>query len=158
MKSLFIKIVLPLAILSNLLVTKWRFGIVLDGTDEFLYGFPFISRCRGFATSLSTQYFIMELLLNFTMKLLFWGILAILFKMQLLSLKIHKWVVGTFYAVFAICAIFFGVVSNRLDDYYLIKRPFEVEVLDTGYIFLWQSPPDRSNYNQAIELWIEEKY
>lgn len=60
MKTLTLKLVLPLTIILFFGINKWWYVDVIDGTDEIMYGFPFIYTCRAFHTSLASQYFILE--------------------------------------------------------------------------------------------------
>ena len=76
MKKLFITIALPLALISYLVITKWWYAEIFDGVDKFLYGFPFVSSCEG-TFSLSHQYFVLEMTLNFLVRLAFWTILVL---------------------------------------------------------------------------------
>ena len=61
MKRLILRLILPLTLILFAIITKWSYGVIVDGTDEFFYGFPLIYKCDGFHTSLSTQYFLIEM-------------------------------------------------------------------------------------------------
>ncbi|MCB9334928.1 MAG: hypothetical protein H6586_02190 [Flavobacteriales bacterium] len=159
MKKLFITIILPLALISQLVITKWWYGVVLDGTDEFLYGFPFVSRCRGFHTSLSHQYFILEVLLNFLVRLVFWSIVVLAFKKYLTRLRIAPTLVKIFYGITISFVSFFAFVSHEVDDVYLLKRDFNIHVFDSGLMFLWQYPPERETFEKELNDfdWFENQ-
>ena len=65
MKKAFFKTSLPLTIIFFFLFSKIWLVSIDDIGCLYLYGFPFIQSSKGFHTSMSTQFFILEFLANF---------------------------------------------------------------------------------------------
>ena len=154
MKKLLLTLTLPLTILTFGLITKWSYGVVIDGTDEFLYGFPLIYKCRGFHTSLSTQYFLFEMTLNFLTYFLIWLIITYLLNKKW-TVNIPSKITKLFWIGFGIFFTGFIFLTQSLDDRFLVKRDFDVEVFDEG-ISIFGHHPDRENYNDELNEWIEK--
>ncbi len=155
MKKLIFKITLPLTLLLFNIVSMWQYGAVIDGTDEFLFGFPFIHKCRGFHTSLATQYFITEMFLNFicyfTICLL---ITYFLSKNQ--KINISNTVAKVFWIGFMIFFISFMYISQSLNDVYVLQRDFEVEIFDRGFS-IFGGHPDRELFINMLDQWIKNQ-
>ena len=134
MRKILFRLTLPLTLISFGIITRWSYGIVVDGTDEFLYGFPLIYKCDGFHTSLSTQYFLTEMALNFLIYFVFW-LIATWTINRLWKITIPKWISKIFWLGFGILFIVFAYISYDLDDRYLIKRDFDVKIIDSGFTF-----------------------
>jgi len=131
MKKLIFRLTLPLTLISFVIITKWSYGIVIDGTDEFLYGFPLIYKCNGFYTSLSTQYFLTEMIINLLTYFVFWLIITLILN-RIWKINIPKRISTLFWIGYAVLFLGFIYLSNDLDDQYLTKRDFEVKIFDSG--------------------------
>ena len=153
--KLLFRFTLPLTILSFFLFTKWTFGIVIDGTDEFLYGFPLIYKCRGFHTSLSTQYFVTEMMINLLCYFIFWFFISFVIN-RIWNIRIPIMISRLFWIGFGIFIMGFAILSYDLDDRYYFKRKFEIKKLDSGFTILGFHSKDRSKYHEAIQNWIAE--
>ena len=153
MKKLLLSFTLPLTILTFGVLTQWSYGIVIDGTDEFLFGFPFIYKCRGFHTSLSTQYFLLEMVLNFFSYLLFWFVMGSILKRKY-TIRIPRKITFVFWVGFGLYLIGFIYSSWSLNDRYLVKRDFDVVILDKG-LSVFGHHPDREKYADELSEWIE---
>ena len=127
MRQLIFRFTLPLTLLSFALITKWWYGIVIEAKDVFFYGFPLIHKCEGFHTSLSTQYFLFEMLLNlltyFTISLVITLIINRFWKIRVATLAAVVFWVG--FGIFMSGVIY---MSNEMDDRFLMKRDFQVKV------------------------------
>lgn len=144
---------LPLAILLFALVTQWSFGVVTDWKHEIFYGFPFIYKCNGWHTSLSTQYFVLEMTLNFLCYVLFSFLITVLVNKKW-SIRIPKAITITFWSVFGVFFAAFVYFSNELDDIYHLKRDFDVEIYDRGFSVMESHP----EWDQLLDkYWGEEK-
>jgi len=130
-KNLIYRCVLPLTIILFVFITKWSYGIVIDGTDEFFYGFPLIHKCSGFHTSLSTQYFLTEMAINFLTYFLIWLLLTLTIN-RFFKINIPKLLSKLFWIAFSVLLLGFIYISNDLNDLYKIKRDFDVEIYDSG--------------------------
>lgn len=135
---------LPLSLLSFRLISKWWYGNVIDGSDEFFLGFPFIYKCRGFHTSLSTQYFLMEMVSNFLCYLIFWCIVGYMIRRKI-SFSPPQAIIRLFWFCFAVYVLGFIHLSKEMDDRFSLYRDFDVEIIDTG-IAVFESHPTRNTY------------
>lgn len=159
MKSKLLKLLpfsLLLAFLSFWSITMWSYGIVIDGTDEFLYGFPFIFKCRGFHTSLSTQYFILEAIINFLVYLSFWTLVAYLLSC-VWNLHLPKKLTNFFLILSSFLALAFVFQSIELNDMYFLYRYFDVVIFDKGVSF-FRSHPDYGEYSEVVKEWIDSQH
>lgn len=134
MKNLIFRMTLPLTLISFGIITKWSYGIINNETYEFLYGFPLIYKCRGFHTSLSTQYFLTEMTINFLTYFVFWLMITLIVN-RFWKINIPKLISTMFWIGFGILFLGFVYLSNDLDDRYEIKRNFEVKIFDSGITF-----------------------
>lgn len=115
MKKLIFRLTLPLTLISFGIITKWSYGIVIDGTDEFLYGFPLIYKCDGFHTSLSTQYFLTEMTINLLTYFAFWLIITLILNL-IWKINISKRISKIFWIGYAILFLGFIYLSNDFDE------------------------------------------
>lgn len=122
---------MPLTLISFGTITKWSYGIVNDGTDEFLYGFPLIYKCDGFHTSLSTQYFLTEMIINLLTYFAFWLIIILILN-RIWKINIPERISKIFWIGYAVLFLVFIYLSKDLDDQYSTKRDFEVRIFDSG--------------------------
>ncbi|WP_294821929.1 hypothetical protein [uncultured Flavobacterium sp.] len=86
MKHLILKLILPLTLFSFVLITKWAYVLPEDAPADMLFGFPLPYRCSGWHTSLSTQFFIAEMVFDLLVYFVFW-LFLISFINRLVSLK-----------------------------------------------------------------------
>mgnify|MGYP000336085360 CR=1 FL=1 len=150
MKKLIFRLTLPLTLISFGIITKWSYGIIIDGTDEFLYGFPLIYKCDGFHTSLSTQYFLTEMLINLLTYFTFWLIITLILN-RIWKINITERIAKIFWIGFGILFLGFAYLSNDLDDRYLIKREFDVEIFDSGITIFGIHSTDRKKYQSELK-------
>lgn len=145
MKKLIFRFTLPLTLISFVIITKWWFGIVIDGKDVFFYGLPLIYKCEGFHTSLSTQYFLTEMIINLLFYFVFWLIITLALN-QFWRINIPKLISRIFWIGFGIFFSGFVYLSFELDDQYLIKRDFDVKIFDSGFTFFENHSTNREKY------------
>lgn len=150
MKKLIFRLTLPLTLITFGIITKWSYGIVVDGTDEFFYGFPLIYKCDGFHTSLSTQYFLTEMIINLLTYFSFW-LLIIWTINRFWKINIPKLISKIFWLGFGILFLGFIYLSNEFDDRYLMKRNFEVITVDSGFTIFENHSRDREKYQSEIK-------
>jgi hypothetical protein len=82
MKKNIIRLILPVTLILFTLFTKWWY-VFPDGPPVMAYGFPLIYKCPGFHTSLSMQYFVLEMIAD----LLFYFLICFI-----LFIIIRKWI------------------------------------------------------------------
>jgi hypothetical protein len=143
MKQLNIKVALAISLISMLLLTKWWFALPVDGPDNLYWGFPFAFMGKGFHTSMSYQFFILEFIANFAAYFSFWVILS-------LSLSINKWIPNfkmpsivsktILSLALLLCIGLVGLISIS-NPIFHFKRPYEWKILETGAVFIWQDTP-----------------
>lgn len=138
MKTLTLKLVLPLTIILFFGINKWWYVDVIDGTDEIMYGFPLIYTCDAFHTSLASQYFILEYIFDLLVYfLIIWTIVYALYKWFNLK-SISKLVFYTLLAI-SIPIVFtqlliFVVFDNTFDWI----RGFDVDYRASGFNFFFE--------------------
>ena len=145
-KNLILKIALPLTVISFLIFTKWSYADIEDVGDEILIGFPLIYSCRGFHTSISSQFFLVELMIDLVTYFVIWILFIYAVDRFLISIKINKlfFITLIFLATASLCIDIFilGWPDNRIYSH----RDFKIEVKKTGYQFFWD-PKRRSDFN-----------
>ena len=155
MKKVIFRLTLPLTLISFGVITKWWFGIVIDAKDVFFYGFPLIYKCEGFHTSLSTQYFLIEMTINFLTYFAFWLIITLTIN-RFLKVNIPILISKIFWIGFGVLSLGFLYLSSDLDDRYLIKRDFEVKIFDSGITIFGNHSTDREKYKTEMDNWNEK--
>ena len=154
MKNLILRFALPLTFISFALITKWWYGVVIDGPDVFLYGFPMIYKCSAFHTSLATQYFLLELIVNLVTYFVFWLIIG-LFINKIWTIHIPRKISILFWIGCSLVITGALFISYEFNDVYLTKRDFEVKIFDSGCSILEQTP-DREKYLKEVQEWFEK--
>lgn len=152
MKELIFRLTLSLTLISLGIITKWSYGIIVDGTDEFLYGFPLIYKCDGFHTSLSTQYFLTEMAVNLLTYFAFWLIITWVLN-RFWNIDIPKLISKIFWIGFGVLFFGFLYLSNDLDDQYELKRDFDVKIFDSGISIFGNHATDREKYQTELKNW-----
>jgi hypothetical protein len=141
MRKFITRLVLPITILAFALLTKWWHVFVPDIGNEVMYGFPFIYKCRGWHTSVSTQYFVLEFIADFvTYFIICFAIIYIIrrrIKFRIArTVSLLLWVTATL----AITVAEFWLMMP--ETVYHTKSKFEVKVHDTGFHLNYQ-PKER---------------
>lgn len=150
MKSLIFKIVLPLTIITFSIFTKWWCVLPVDAPDTMMGGFPLIWISEGWHTSMSLQIFVMELLINLFIYFLIILTITFLINRFIVKIRIPKMVNLTLTLIaglFCLGAIWIGTMPEHI---YETKRDFEIEVLTSGYKFIWQNQerPEYEDYKK----------
>lgn len=145
MKKLTLQLILPLTIISFFIFTKWWYTLPVDAPDTMFVGFPFPFLCDGWHTSMSLQIFIMEFLADLLIYFLFWFILVFCINRYVAVIKINK----IFTAILLIASILISIfciwIASFKENIFYIKRDFDIEVMESGYKFIWQ-PKLRPDY------------
>lgn len=137
MKQLTWKLVLPLTIISFGTVTKW-WDVKVDDYSETMIGFPFPFVCVGWHTSLSLQIFVLEFIADVFVYFGFWFSVTLIATKCLKSFQVSKTttiVLLTTTGLFMTVLILFGI---NPDNIYSTTRPFDIEIIKTGYAFMWE--------------------
>ncbi|ANE51936.1 hypothetical protein [Flavisolibacter tropicus] len=145
MKSLIIKLVIPLTVISFATFTKWWYTLPVDAPDTMFIGFPFPYVGSGWHTSLSLQVFVAEFVADLLTYFLFWFILVFCINRFIVKLKTHKVVTISLWTFCGLIIAFSILLAVNKDNLFYIKRPFGMKVIETGYQFSWQHK-QRSGY------------
>ncbi len=147
MKHLILKLVLPLTLFSFVFVTKWSYVLVEDGPDDMLFGFPLPYRCSGWHTSMSEQYFLMEMAFDLLVYFLFWLVLIYLLN-RLFALMPNRAIVAALWVATVLSLVFPVFIASNPDNIFELKRDFKYKEVDTGVHFMWdsESNPDYYKY------------
>jgi hypothetical protein len=148
MKNWVLKIVLPLTVISFGTFTKWYYAKPIDAPDTMFFGFPLAYSCIGWHTSLSLQIFVAELVIDILLYFLFWFILILCIDRFMTNVKTYRCVTIGLWFVSGLFIVFGTVLAANPDNIFYLKRPFDMQVLETGYKFIWQDTvrPDYIKY------------
>ncbi len=133
------KLVLPLTIISFVIFTKWWYVEVVDGPPEILTGFPLPYMCPGWHTSLSLQIFVSGLIIDFLSYFAFWSILTLIVNRFIIEIKLNKILTIFLLTVAGLLSVGMIFIGSNPDNIYTINRDFEIEILDSGYKFIWEN-------------------
>ncbi|HKC69494.1 MAG TPA: hypothetical protein VKG26_14760 [Bacteroidia bacterium] len=145
MKQLLIKLIIPLTILSFTLFTKWWYALPVDAPDTMFIGFPLPFVCEGWHTSLSLQIFVTEFVIDFCVYFLFWFIVIFCINRFFKKIKLPKAITWLLWIPTVLILIWKTFWAANPDNIITIKRPFKIDVMETGYTFGTRSP-ERPNY------------
>jgi hypothetical protein len=148
MKKWILKIVLPLTVISFGAFTKWWYALPVDAPDTMFTGFPLAYSCPGWHTSLSLQIFVIELIIDILFYFLIWFILIFCIDRFLTKIKTFTLLTIGLWTVSGLFIAFGALLVTNKDNIFYIKRPFDMQVLETGYEFIWQHTerPDYYKY------------
>lgn len=150
MKSLTIKIVIPLTILSFATFTKWWYALPIDAPDTMFTGFPLPFVCNGWHTSLSLQIFTTEFFVDLLVYFLFWFILIFCIN-RFAKMKVYKALTIGLWILSGLVIAFTTLLAANKDNLFYLKRPFSIEVMDTGFKFGWQYK-ERPEFSNSPEV------
>lgn len=151
MKQLTYKLILPLTVISFTIITKWWYALPVDAPDTLLFGFPFPFVCKGWHTSLSLQIFVTELLIDFMIYLLFWFALVFCINHFLIKINPHKILTIVLWALTGLLISGATLIASNSDNLFFVKRPFNIEIMETSYVFVWQQTVRPDFYKYHIE-------
>ena len=137
---------MPVTIIIFILFTKWWIVDVVDGTDGIMYGFPFIYKAPAFYTSMALEYFITELILDFSIYfIIIFGIIYAInnFVYDLKFNKIFKYTLWIFAFILLSMEIW---IAQFPENKFTLKRDYELKIKKTGFKFFFNS------YKEGIEF------
>jgi hypothetical protein len=141
MKQLTWKLIIPLTVISFTVFTKWWYVLAVDAPDTMMIGFPLPYFCNGWHTSLSLQIFLTELFINLLTYLSFWFVVIFSIEKFLTKINLSKVVTLLLISTAGLCICGLTLFALNPDNLFYIKRPFDIEVLKTGYKFVWEVNP-----------------
>jgi hypothetical protein len=137
LKRLTWKLLLPLTIISFTIVTKW-WHVEVDGSQEILRGFPLPFVSPGWHTSLSLQLFVFELIVDILFYFSFWFFIIVIATKIVKPFHIPKPVTITLLVTAGLFMVVLLLLAINPDNIYTTTRPFDIEVKETEYRFMWQ--------------------
>ena len=147
MNQLTWKLILPLTVFSFIVFTKWWYVLPDDAPDAMMIGFPLPYACDGWGTSMSLQIFICELLIDLSVYFICWYILFFPLEKIWGNIKIHKTITILLLGVSGICIVLNSLIALHKDNRIYLKRPFGIEILETGYKFIWNGNTRPENFD-----------
>jgi hypothetical protein len=140
---------MPLTIISFGTLTKWWYALPVDAPDTMFTGFPFPFVCDGWHTSLSLQIFVTEFFADLLTYFLFWFIVIFSINRFAVMFKIHKTIGIVLWILSGLVIAFATFLASNNDNLFYIKRPFKMDVMETGFQFGWQhvERPDFYKYH-----------
>lgn len=145
LKTLTLKLVIPLAIVSFVLFTKWWYTLPVDAPGTMYRGFPFPYIGSAWHTSLAFQFFVIEFIADVLVYFLIVLSLVLFVNRYLITVKVHKGLTILLWSLSAIVLGFSLLICSSGNNIFYIKRPYHMEIKHTGYQFLWnevQRPED----------------
>ena len=148
------KLALPFSFILFGTVTKWWFTIPTDAVDTMMWGFPLPFMCEGWHTSMSRQFFLLEGIFDFV----FYYVLCLVLlhflqgrRNLFIKQPILKRIIWGTAIIFLLLEGLLVYTSNSI---FYISRPFEMRILDTGSVFLWESAqrPDITDFRKGEQL------
>jgi hypothetical protein len=138
MKQLTFKLILPLTVISLAIFTKWWYVLPVDAPDTMLSGFPFPFVGAGWHTSMSLQIFVTEFIADLLTYFLFWFIVVFSVNRFWKKIYMNKVVTIVLWVSAGIVISGASFIASNPDNLFYVKRPFDVEVMESGYKFMWQ--------------------
>lgn len=154
MKRLLWKLILPLTVISMMMFTKWWYALVVDGPDEIFTGFPFAFVCSGWHTSLSLQIFVLEFTANLLTYFLIIFLLVYTIDRLIIKINVPRIVSIPLIVLSSLIVILSGLVALNPNNIYYVKRDFDIEIMETGFKFVWQKQerPDFYKYHPEFKI------
>lgn len=135
MKQLFFRLILPLAIISFMIFTRVWSVLPLDAPESVMRGFPLPYMCTAWHTSMSYQFFLLELLLDFSSYLLILTLIFALFVRFVKPIKVHDKIVFILWTYVGIFFIFLVLFFRSADHLYYFYCPFEYQTVSSSFEF-----------------------
>ena len=147
MKQLSWKLVLPLTVISFTVFTKWWYVLPPEAPDSMMIGFPLPYVCDGWHTSMSLQIFVFELLIDLISYFSFWFLIVFCIDKFLLKIKLYKIVTILLLTTGVLFTSGLTFIALMEDNLFYAKRNFDVDVLVTGYKFMWDGNTRPQNFD-----------
>lgn len=149
MRTTIWRLVLPLTIISFALWTKWWmvYALQVEAPDIIMIGFPLAYAGDGWQTSMSLQIFFTELIIDLIAYFLFWCAVVFVLDKFIVKIQVSRIVGIVLQSIAVLFTMGLVLVGLRFENLYYLKRPFDMEVLDSGYKFYWEGNPRPDDFN-----------
>jgi hypothetical protein len=141
MKQLVWRLVIPLTVISFAIFTKWWYTLPVDAPDTVFYGFPFAYTCNGWHTSMSIQVFILEMVADLLIYFIAWFVLIFMINRYIKTITLPRIITGFLLFVTVIITAHYMKIAVSKDNIFYVRRNFEMEIIKTGYKFIWEAQP-----------------
>ncbi len=151
MKKLVLRIIMPFTLIAFLVFTKWWYALPVDGPDTRFWGFPFAFVGEGWHTSMSLQFFVLEFFADFLVYLLCCAVVIGAIDRWKPGLVIHKATIRIAWSLATLFMLGAAVVVCVSNPIFHLKRPYDWQVMTSGYVFIWQVTPSPDIYQYHPE-------
>ena len=131
MKIQTLKLILSFTIISFFTISKWWF-VRIDGPDNFMYGFPIAYKRDALHTSLASEYFILEFIIDFLLYLFFWFIITILLERNGIQIILPKIVLNSIFTISFVVFVLELVFAFSFDNMISFRNDNYFEVIKSG--------------------------
>ncbi len=138
MRKLTLKLIFPLSVISFAVITKWWYALPVDGPGSMFAGFPFPFVCEGWHTSMALQFFGTEFLLDIFIYFTFWFIVIFCVDRFWKKVNPNKLTTILLWLVTGLIIATSALIASNKNNLFYVRRPFNIEVMETGYKFIWQ--------------------
>ena len=149
MKQLTWKLILPLTVISCTVFTKWWYVLPVDAPDSMMLGFPIPYVCDGWHTSMSLQIFFFELLIDLFTYFSLWFVVIFCIDKFMVKIKLHKIVITLLLTTGGLFTCGLTYIALMPENIFYAKRNFDIDVLVTGYKFMWDGNTRPKNFDFA---------
>ena len=118
-----------------------------EAPDSMMIGFPLPYVCDGWHTSMSLQIFVFELLIDLISYFSFWFLIVFCIDKFLLKIKLYKIVTILLLTTGVLFTSGLTFIALMEDNLFYAKRNFDVDVLVTGYKFMWDGNTRPQNFD-----------
>jgi hypothetical protein len=126
------KLVLPLTILLFCSLTKVWHTVPVDARDTHYWGFPFAFVGEGWHTSMSLQFFVLEMIADFAVYMLFCTLLVYLLQKLIPTVLSNKWVSRILWTVASLFLLAAGLIISTSQPVFHLMRPYDWVIKETG--------------------------
>jgi hypothetical protein len=141
MKKLVWRLVIPLTVISFTLFTKWWHTLPVDAPDTVFTGFPFPYVCNGWHTSMSLQVFVLEFISDLLIYFVFWFTIIFFVNRYIKPIKVPNILAIVLLSITLAIAGYSIWIASFKDNIFYTRRNFDMEIIKTGYKFIWQDQP-----------------
>ncbi len=120
---------------------------LVDAPDIIMVGFPLTYAGDGWHTSLSLQIFFFELAIDLLTYFSFWFIVIWAIDKFLTRIRINRFVTAFLLSITGLIAVTLIRIGAHETNLYYLKRPYDIEVLDSGYKFYWDGNPRPDSFD-----------
>ncbi len=138
-----------MTVISFATITKWWYTLPVDAPDTLYSGFPFPFVGDGWHTSLSLQIFVLELIADFLIYFLFCFTVVFCIHKYLAKIRTYKLVTIGLWTISGLIILGASYIASFPEHIFHFKRPYDMEIMETGYKFVWQHTerPDYYKYH-----------